>query len=387
VRPGLGMMDRRSDEEGSSLLAEVRRLVPQIKDAADQAEADRELSPGVVAALKRAGVMRMTLPRWLSGLEIDPIRQIEVIEELSRADGSVGWCAMIGSDGGYYASRLPRDAARRLYGPEPDAITAGFIDPIGRAAPVSGGYLVSGRWPFASASRHAQWLASGCHVAHGSESEWRIALLPAEACTLIDSWLATGLLATGSGHYEADDVFVPSDQTFRFDDEISDLPALYRFEGMHRANMAGVPLGIARGAIERFTEMASETRLSTGVRLRDDATAQLALARAEALVGSSRAFMIAAIADMWETLESGHDVTLSQRTNFRLALATVFNACRDAVEEIYRAAGGRSVFRSSGLDRHLRDIVTACQHALFQPSSYIAAGRAMLGLAPDELLY
>ena len=56
--------------------------------------------------------------------------QVEIIEELSAADGSAGWCAMIGSDGGFYSAALDDAAARELY-PDLDAVTAGWIVPAG----------------------------------------------------------------------------------------------------------------------------------------------------------------------------------------------------------------------------------------------------------------
>jgi indole-3-acetate monooxygenase len=43
------------------------------------------------------------------------LTQFRVIEALAMADGSVGWCAMIGCDGGYVTAFLDQDVARTMY--------------------------------------------------------------------------------------------------------------------------------------------------------------------------------------------------------------------------------------------------------------------------------
>jgi alkylation response protein AidB-like acyl-CoA dehydrogenase len=90
----------------STILETSRTLGPQIRAAAAQIEAGRRLPPALVRAMQGAGVFRMPMPRAWGGPELDPLTQIQVIEALSAADGSAGWCAMIGSDGGYFTAFL-----------------------------------------------------------------------------------------------------------------------------------------------------------------------------------------------------------------------------------------------------------------------------------------
>jgi hypothetical protein len=49
------------------------------------------------------------------------LTQIRVIEALAMADGSAGWCAMIGCDGGYVSAFLDQSVARAMY---PDRLVA-----------------------------------------------------------------------------------------------------------------------------------------------------------------------------------------------------------------------------------------------------------------------
>ncbi|MGH7960768.1 MAG: acyl-CoA dehydrogenase family protein [Candidatus Binatia bacterium] len=113
--------------------------------------------------MKEAGIFRMAVPRPYGGPQLDPMTQVRVVEELSRMDGSVGWCAMIGVSGGFLSAFADPAAVRQLF-PDVDTVSAGQIAPLGRADLVEGGYRVSGRWGFASGCQHADVLFGSCVV-------------------------------------------------------------------------------------------------------------------------------------------------------------------------------------------------------------------------------
>jgi alkylation response protein AidB-like acyl-CoA dehydrogenase len=118
----------------------------------------------LVEELKRAGVFRMAMPRSWGGSELDLASQLQVIEQLSAADASVGWCVMINSDGGYFSALLDQDVAREMYR-DLDAPTASsFGKPAGKAVRTDGGYRVSGRWRFSSGCQHSKWIVAECVV-------------------------------------------------------------------------------------------------------------------------------------------------------------------------------------------------------------------------------
>jgi alkylation response protein AidB-like acyl-CoA dehydrogenase len=146
--------------DGSTILAKSIEIGPVLREHASESEATRQLTEPAVDALRSTGVFRMAMPKAWGGPELDIGSQIKIIETLSRADGSAGWCAMIGSDSGYYGSNLDDATARSLY-PDLDAMTAGRITPSGTLEICDGGYRLSGRWSLASGStqrrRHRRW--------------------------------------------------------------------------------------------------------------------------------------------------------------------------------------------------------------------------------------
>jgi alkylation response protein AidB-like acyl-CoA dehydrogenase len=317
----------------------------------------------------------MNMPRSWGGPEMTPLQQNEVIEELSKADASVGWCAMIGSDSGLYSAFLDPGVAREMF-PRLDMIMAGLVYPVGRAERVEGGYRVTGRWTFGSGCTHCDWLAGGCLVydkgrpllVDGKLPEWRIMIAPPSSYTIHDTWVTTGLAGSGSHDYEARDLFVPAERTFTFRDESRRPGALYRRPDTFLRKMPAIPLGVARAAIDYVIGAArKEFDMPAMVPYREVPRIQAAVAKAEALRGAARAYVFESLAAQWAKLEAGDEPTAQERASVMLARMNAFQASRDVVSLMYDTLGGSAVYSDkTPLDRHLRDVTTMCQHTMGQ---------------------
>jgi alkylation response protein AidB-like acyl-CoA dehydrogenase len=374
------------------ILEATLALEPQIRDAADTIEAERRLPPPLVDAMKEAGVFRMAVARAYGGPQLDPATQVRVVEELSRMDGSVGWCAMIGASGGYLTARLDAAAARHLFA-DIDTVSAGQVAPLGRADVVEGGYRVSGRWGFASGCHHADVMFGSCTVfdqgqprrlADG-QPEIRIMLLPKTACTILDTWHTSGLRGTGSNDYTVEDVFVPFAHSTSFFDPPRYAGALYAVPNMFLVNHAGVPLGIARSAIDAVMELSTRKMMWPARRLlREEGNVQEAIAQAEAVLGAARSYTYSTIAEMWDTLNRGETLSPRQRALFRIMIIYVHRVAKEVVSSMYDTAATSAIFESHPLDRQMRDILVVCQHRVLQAKMYRPAGRLLLGLDPGD---
>ena len=341
--------------------------------------------------MKRAGVFRMPMPKSWGGPEVDPLTQIRIVEELSAADPSVGWCAMIGSDGGFFTAFLEDGVGRALY-PDLDLVTGSSTRPSGRAMVVPGGYRLTGRWPFSSGCQHSTYLtASGQVYEDGAPRllpdgtpETRLCIMPADRCQIVDTWTTTGLRGSGSNDFTVEDVFVPAEHTFspRTSPILREEP-LYAFPFTFIVNGAGVPLGTARAAIDALVELASGKQTLAGAGLRNEAWVQTAVGRADVLLGAARGYVYDAVGDFWQTILKGDAPSLRQRARFRLALAGSSDLCVQAVDLMYQAAGGTSVYAPHPLDRLFRDIHTINQHITNSPKVFETAGKMLLGLEPE----
>src|ERR1700744_2154394 len=107
------------------LVAAAMRLAPTVRAARDDAEEMRQTPPSLAAEITKAGIYQMYLPRSMGGPETPPLTAFRVIEELSKADGSVGWCAMIATALSQNMGRLPAEVGREMAGTPADYRGAG----------------------------------------------------------------------------------------------------------------------------------------------------------------------------------------------------------------------------------------------------------------------
>jgi alkylation response protein AidB-like acyl-CoA dehydrogenase len=104
-----------SAHAAKALLADIRKLAPGIASRAAEIETARRIPADIVEALKSAGVFRMFVPRLYGGLELDLPVGLEVLSELAKVDGSVGWNAMTSSNGSLFATFLPQQTYETIY--------------------------------------------------------------------------------------------------------------------------------------------------------------------------------------------------------------------------------------------------------------------------------
>lgn len=387
-------MRERSDE-----LAAARSLAPAITARSGEVESRRRLPADLAATLADAGIFRAWVPRVYGGGELDPGEGLRVIEEVARADGSVGWCVMIGMATGVVAAMLPEAAARESYGSDPRLITGGAIAPTGKAHRSEGGYRLSGRWQWGSGIENCGWITANARLFDGEAPlvtengapVTRMMLVPAEQVEILDTWDTAGLRGTGSHDFQITDVYVPAERTLALGAGplVVDTP-LYRFPymGLLAAGVSAVPLGIARRAIDEFTALAAtKTPAWESKTLAQSPRVQSRVAEAEALVRSSRAFLFESVEAAWAVACAGGRIPLAVRRDLRLAAATVARQCAEAVDLMYNAGGGSSVHTSSPLGRCFRDVHAATQHIMVNPTVLEQAGRLYLGAGEASPLF
>jgi indole-3-acetate monooxygenase len=304
---------------------------------------------------------------------------------------------MIGADGGYMTACIDQTVAREMYA-DIDSVTAITFAPPGKAVKKGDGFIVNGRWPFASGCQHATWFVGHFAIFDGDSPrlqpnglpETRFGFLPAKECEILDTWTTNGLRGSGSHDWTVKDRFIPEARTFNLaapthcrNGPLYSLPNLLLYKA------AAVYLGIARGAIDDFIASTSNKPLtvkspSAGkAMLRDESYAQCTVAQAEALVSSARGFVFEAVGDLWNTLLTGDFPSHKQRARARIAMVHASETCIEAVELLYKANGGSSVYSGSVFDRRLRDIQAVNQHAVVSLKTWEVMGRVLLGLEPN----
>ena len=93
-------------------LAEARKLRPLIESEADACDRELTLTKPVVEAFADSKLFHLMLPAELGGLEADSDTIIDVFEELSHQDGSIGWTAKPNSPNGTTTTASAADRSR-----------------------------------------------------------------------------------------------------------------------------------------------------------------------------------------------------------------------------------------------------------------------------------
>jgi indole-3-acetate monooxygenase len=401
----MGRMERRQGHHGSreimteprggDPLTRARDLAAAITEAADEAERLRRLPQSLVDRLHEARLFRLFYPRSVGGEEIEPGAYVLAVEELARRDGSVGWCVSIANSTGLFAPYLGADAARRVFGPPHSTCAWGPPNDC-RGIAVPGGYRITGRWDFASGCRHASWIG-----AHGAvvepDGELRLNrfgrpmiltwLFPAEEATLLDNWNPIGLRGTASESYTVKDLFVS--EAFsgtREDPTLRREPGpLYAFpqQTLYSVGIASAALGIARGMLDAFVDLArKKTPRGTG-RLADNAVIQAGIARGEARLGAARAYLVDTVREIYGRAGNAAPIDATDRARARLAGSHAITNAAAVADWTYKAAGIDAIFPGSPFERRFRDIHTVTQQIQSRDAHYETVGQVLLGQPPE----
>ena len=372
----------------------ARRLAPELSERALENEQRRTMAPDLIDKMRTAGLLQLGLPTELGGLECDPITILGTIEELSRADGAAGWIASIGN-GTTFLAWLDPAVAKEMVSQRTDFVTAGAFAPTGTARAEKADLVVNGRWSFVSGCPHADWLFTGVIVTDGDQPrqladgrpDWRFAIYPAHEATIHDTWHVAGLRGTGSHDVSTQDVRVPVEHTMmpffepaRFDGPLYRLP----FPTLLMSFFAGVPIGIARRALDEFAALAAKKSRggSPGPTMVEDPAVQVELARAEAAVRAARAFVIESVGAAWDTVVAGDELELASRATVTLATVNAARSARAAVDAIFGMAGASALFDDNPLQRCARDLMAANQHLALSLGQWKTVGRVLCGLDP-----
>src|SRR5215471_9289660 len=161
---GAAVMTTHTAGTTSAWVEQVRALAPVVEQWRDAGEQERHMPRPLFEALRDTGVFTMSVPKAVDGAEVEEATIVQVIEELARQDGSVGWNVMIASGAAVAASYLPAATLREVYRSGPSTVIAGALLPKGAAIPTPGGFRLTGKWTFASGCQQADWMGGSSAV-------------------------------------------------------------------------------------------------------------------------------------------------------------------------------------------------------------------------------
>ncbi len=305
-----------------------------------------------MASLRELGAFWLKTPAELGGTPLDPLDFCDVLEEFAYTDTATAWAVMVGNGGtGTAGGWLPDAGARQVFAVKAGGrrpLVVGTPGPRGTGRPVAGGYVVSGRWSFASGCAHADWLIGGFR-SEGADGTLMVAIVPRDQATIIDNWRVAGLRGSGSFDFRLDEVHVPAELTFERAASACRGGALFDVEAHVFLSNELPPLmaGLARRALDEMAGLAGRTaRFPGGPPVADRAVFHAELGRAETRLRAARAVHREAVMTTWAAARAGQ---VTPRMHTDLTVASVFAAetCADVIGDLFRYGGGRLLARSA----------------------------------------
>lgn len=376
-------------EKRLALLAKVEGLRETLEAGADEGDRNGTLAPSVVDALYDAGLFAIKLPQELGGAEADLVTQFEVIEAVSRIEPSAGWCTMIGASGvALLGANLPDEAIAQVFAGGYVPRSAGTYLTKGEARPVEGGYLVTGRWAFASGIRHSHWLSATTLVVRDGKitDEHLKVVFPASDAEIHDNWDVAGLRGTGSCDFSVSNLLVPD--TFAntgAESEPKRGGPLYRlgFPGFVAYEHSAFALGVARRALDTIIQNAGTKK--RGIQpslLASRPSFQKSIGECDLSLRAARTLVVQILEEAWAQACEGATPGPQMQDEMRSSATFATSVALNVVTTAFRYGGGSALYRSSVLQRCLRDLNAAAQHLMVSESAYENHGQFMLDI-PD----
>lgn len=378
-----------------NLLNTVREIEPLMRQYAAEAERERRLAAPVAQAMHEAGLYRLWRPKALGGFELDPMSGLRIIEAVSRIDSAAGWNLQIAVAHDMFAPWFGDQAAQEIF--NYDAIPVGAFNPARKAVAVAGGYHISGRTSFVSGAHHATAFIGFAHLYDGEQlrvdangiPEMRLIAVPASEANIIDTWNTMGMRGSGSHDVEMQNAFIPEHwavpwQTLAKPGSAYRGP-LYRLTVWPAiAALVAPALGITRAAIDAAIELINSKTPAYGTKpLKEHAVVQAQLARAEAILGASRAFFFNTFEEAWQEAVAGRPITLALKGRMQLAMTHATLECAQAVSLIHEIAGASGIREEYTFAQHFRDVHVITQHGFLNSAKLESIGQIMLGLDPE----
>lgn len=388
---------REKTREEIELIDRARRLVPALRERAEQADREGKVPDETVREMQEAGLFRALQPKKWGGYEVDPRTFFEIQMTLAEGCMSTAWIYGVMGVHPWQLARYPVEAQQDVWGEDISTLISSTYMPVAKVTPVEGGYRISGRWGFSSGSEHCQWcLLGGILPVEGDQAaEHGTFLVPRSDYRIEKNWDVLGLRGTGSHDIVVEDAFVPAHRVQRTNNsslaatpgrEVNTNP-IYAlpFAQVFTRAVSSSCLGALQGAINEFRANAAKHLGKHGAKTAEDPVAQSAVAEAIMTVDAFKLVLERNFAHMLALAEQGEIPDTETRLLYRYQSAQVTNVCAERVSDLLRSMAASGLYSTNPVARTFRDLHQARGHISNNVAAYGRSyGAVQLGLPnPD----
>jgi 3-hydroxy-9,10-secoandrosta-1,3,5(10)-triene-9,17-dione monooxygenase len=375
------------------LIAKTAPLVPLLRAKAAEIEREGRIPDEVLAAIDAAQLFRLRTPVRFGGFEADIRTYMDVVTELGRGCGSTSWVAFISIATVWIAALFSDEAQREVFTGNPDVRFMGALGMTACARAADGGFVLDGKWAYASNCLHAHWAVLSAPLPQGEAVVPGIMLVPMRDLAIEHSWHVVGMRGTGSHTVIAKEIFVPAHRALPIEVLAQGRsPRTSRDEFVYREPFAPTAiiavaapvLGLALAALDLTLERINKSPKAIAYSFYDDLrkapSMQSELAGAATLIETAILHVRRWCDDIADAARAGEDLQFTKRAQMRMDLGYAMARCREAVGLLLNVQGASAFAESNPIQRVWRDLEMASRHGLLTgeiPQEIY--GRALVG--------
>ena len=371
----------RQDARGRRLLDQLEAIVPDLRARGRVAEEEGRIPDETIEDLHRIDAFRAVVPESYGGMEVPFPAIPQIFRILGRGCISTGWSMGFLIYHNFQFAHYPKKLQDATFGTRGFTMAAGQVMPSGQAERTGGGFILNGRWGYATGIFHSDYMALAAPVL-GEETDdgkpvmYRFAVRT-EEFEILDTWHVAAMKATGSHDVVLKDVFVPDYHGIPVESlRERTSPGL----DIHPGPLWRVPLlsfmsfgavGPMVGAADAMFELVSkilETKVGaySGDRQQDLMTQRVRLAGIKMEYDATVSLFEQKISELWEVVVRGEQPTRTHRAEMRIVVAHVARKCHQIVNDLALIAGSRGNYIDSHIQRFQRDANALATHAIFE---------------------
>ncbi|WP_270164620.1 acyl-CoA dehydrogenase family protein [Paenibacillus sp. SYP-B4298] len=386
------------------LLDNATALVPYLQKFGAIIDEERHIPDEVIQKVTDAGLFKLGTPKEYGGHDVSIRAMVEIISEVARGNGSVGWVVQIINGNNYTASLSLPPAVTDLIFRQEDEVRFCSVLQARKASvkKVDGGYWVEeGFWGFGSGSKHAThaFLNLMDGESMNKSMGMMLAVVPMSQITIIDDWYTMSLKGSASNSLEMRNVFIP--EQFVVTQNLKPMEALpIELQGRDRYRphvqlitsiTTGISaiLGLARGAVEYFVERAPHKGITMTVHTSQAAVGhiQYKVGLAAMKVESAHLHISRTIDNLERHVQNAEQFSLKEISQIQTDMTYAAMLCWEAVDLLMAESGGGVIADTNRLSQIFRDIRGGCNHALTTASTGLELyGRVLMGMPPQHML-
>jgi len=374
------------------------KIVEALKETEAESEASRVLSVRAVELLHQAGLTRIVSPAAYGGYQLPVGALVEAERVVAHGSTSASWVLMVCAAHTFIAGRLPRRGQDEIFGSDPGMLIPGVPSLRGTCQRAPGGYVLNGRWPYASGADHGDWVLVGCRGIRNQAGEScpsLIVVMPKAKAVIDDTWFTLGMRGTGSKDLVLDNVAIPDHYAVPMAEaQLGTVPGidipLYRLP--IRPSLATMLLGTIVGMAERGLQLFIDgTRgrkdVYTGAMKVENPGMQRRVAEASAEIACAWALTQQNCDLLDEAMRGDPPMPIAARAQVRWNAAYATELCRRACNRLFEGAGAGAAHDSHVMQIFFRDMNTATHHAMLDFDSNVEIqGKSLLGVELNDAM-